>query len=183
MKKAIICTGIAAAALLMGSCGGKGASETAATDAVEAAAATPAPSAENSTKLNLNLFSVEVPQGWDVDRSSSFNCKLQPRVEPASKHKSLSGWSVDISVWEGDDYTVRNSVDNFLNVNEGAKRLEPVTLDGMTFQRYFFDYQHGRSSLLVAPLPGGKGVVTIEVDGYATDDAAVQKILGSFRLK
>lgn len=81
---------------------------------------------------------MDVPQGWKVEKASSFNCILQPEVEPESEVKSLEGWYIDITVWNTNDFTLKETVDNCKDVHEGGKKMEPLTFSGIKFEHFYF---------------------------------------------
>lgn len=181
MKKSILSFAILASGLILASCANKESAKT--TDSDSAVATEAVATAPSATQVNLDLFSVDVPQGWKVEKASSFNCKLQPEVEPESEVKSLEGWYVDITIWSVNDFTLKETVENWKGTHEGGKQMEPLTFGGIKFQYYYDDYQYARSSLLVSQLPDNKGLVDIKIVGYTVDDPTVKAILESFKLK
>ena len=60
--------------------------------------------------------------------------------------------------------------------------MPAVSLAGLKFLYNFYDYEFGKHSVLAAPLPE-KGALKIEVGGYAFEDAEVQKIVKTLKLK
>lgn len=134
------------------------------------------------TTLDLGRATVDVPEGWFVKNPSKSSCRIEPLVKPAIEKKGNFGWNVYISVWDGEVFKAEKFIEDDKKVFKDTKKMPEVTFNGVKYLYNFYDYQFGKHSVLAAPLPE-KGAIKVEVGGYAVEDADVDKILKSLKIK
>ena len=192
MKKSIMLMMVAAAAMVTVSCGSKkeqGESTDQDSTKTEQAPATTetkteekADTVKGPATIDLGRATVDVPEGWYVKNPSKSSCRIEPFVKPDIEHKGNFGWSVYISVWDGEVFKAEKFIEDDKKVFEETKKMPEVTFNGVKYMYNFYDYKFGKHSVLAAPLPE-KGAINVEVGGYAVEDADVQKILKTLKLK
>lgn len=179
------------ALLVLAACGNKAANEPKDSDSTEQAAPATevkqekeekADTIKGPTTVDLGKATVDVPEGWFVKNSTSSSCRLEPLETPKVEKKGNFGWNVYISVWDSEVFKADKFIADDKKVFEETKAMPAVSLAGLKFLYNFYDYEFGKHSVLAAPLPE-KGALKIEVGGYAFEDAEVQKIVKTLKLK
>lgn len=193
MKKTMIMLVVAAAMVIVSCDSKKGQAEGTGQDSTKTEQAEQAPAAKQETKekadtikgpatIDLGRATVDVPEGWFVKNPTKSSCRIEPFEKPQIEHKGNFGWNVYISTWNSDVFKADKFIEDDKKVFKDTKKMPEVTLNGLKYKYNFYDYKFGKHSVLAAPLPE-KGAIKIEVSGYAVEDADVQKILKTLKLK
>ena len=193
MKKSFMLMMVAVAAMATVSCGdkkgqteatenGEGQTEQKVDTTAKTEKTEKADTVKGPTTLDLGRATVDVPEGWFVKNPSKSSCRIEPLEKPAIEKKGNFGWNVYISVWDGDVFKAEKFIEDDKKVFKDTKKMPEVTFNGVKYMYNFYDYEFGKHSVLAAPLPE-KGAIKVEVGGYAVEDADVDKILKTLKIK
>lgn len=132
--------------------------------------------------VDVESFSVDVPEGWYVKSKGSNSCDLEPLVSPNIDGKSNFGWRIDIFAMSGEIFKAEDCIKEDKDVFENTKRMPDIKLGDVKYMYNFYDYEFGKHSVLAASLPKG-GYVQVKVGGYAVEDKEISDILKTIKLK
>ena len=150
--------------------------------ATEAVEEEKADTVKGPATVDVESFTVEVPEGWYVKSQGSNSCTLEPLVSPNIDGKSNFGWKVDLYALSGDVFKPESVISDDVETFENTKKMPDKTIAGIKYMYNFYDYEFGKHSVLATGLPGG-GYLSVTVGGYAVEDAEVDGILKTVKLK
>ena len=185
MKKTFIVLSVALMGFAFAACGNKAENKDAEATENEVEATVEeekADTVKGPATIDVESFSVEVPEGWYVKSQGSNSCTLEPLESPNIDGKSNFGWKVELYAMSGDVFKAEEVIADDIEVFEKTKKMPEKTIAGIKYMYNFYDYEFGKHSVLATNLPAG-GYMAVKVGGYAVEDAEVDNILKTVKLK
>lgn len=180
MKKVFFSIAFAAIAAACVSCGNKSAQKAESQDSVTVAEVQPVETVAAAVAKTIDkaAYTIGMPEGWTAMSEGDTECLIY-KGENLKVSEIMDATWVAMKVGETDEKPLDDAIKEMVK-EMGAKQLDDVTVDGTTYKQLSFTEDGVESRILIL---GGEKPVSFTITRATADDADVQAILKSFKLK